>query len=421
MTNLLQTFDQTVPATATLGVAPAVSPISLDEIVNQINRTVSRNLDQELELARLCASAESLAEVHKEEFFSKLKMSPTVFSMHCRIGTCSDLYRAKVKQQIPSGYSVLYQLTFLTEEQRRVAIEEGELTRTSTRQDVLALRTKCEQAAEKGRREEPEGEAKARSERRPAPTGGDAEDPKRLAGAAEPEGEGESERRLAPTGGEEPRLESGAEPEGEAKAGGGSERQLIPTSGDGEDPDVPYFDTEFPFAEISVPSTFSVEQIDKVSAALEALAREYMGIKLRLQGDSLGKAERTYLTSFTLRMRKSVIELRDHRANALPTKTAAKRFRKENAIPKIARLKDLKEFMDEIRVLADSFGGNFDEIRLRAEEETPVPPVLVSMGSNCEHEVRLARYVAEAEKEAAAVEAKLRGMKRKPSFAHFTD
>jgi hypothetical protein len=123
-----------------IGVADTVDNLSDEKFIAEFKRI--RGPDPAaitLKLAALCAAKKSFSA--EKSTLSKLKLTPSKFSKYAQIGR--DRRFNAIRNQLPkkAGYSVLYAMTQLSDEQWRDGFENGIISPQSSRSEIDAFRT----------------------------------------------------------------------------------------------------------------------------------------------------------------------------------------------------------------------------------------------------------------------------------------
>jgi hypothetical protein len=76
-------------------------------------------------VASLCAGAnKELSPAEKKEFYLKLPFDRTVFSKLARIGSDLRLHHEEIQKLLPANYSMQYEITKLTDDEMKAAIDQ---------------------------------------------------------------------------------------------------------------------------------------------------------------------------------------------------------------------------------------------------------------------------------------------------------
>jgi hypothetical protein len=89
-------------------------------------------------VASLCAGAnKELSPAEKKEFYLKLPFDRTVFSKLARIGSDLRLHHEEIEKLLPANYSMQYEITKLTDDEMKAAIDQGIIHSRAKRADLL--------------------------------------------------------------------------------------------------------------------------------------------------------------------------------------------------------------------------------------------------------------------------------------------
>jgi len=103
--------------------------------INDALATVRKDM---LAAARVCAEEDrGLSAAERREIRKRLNCSPGMYSQFVQIGSDERLFQPEVQKHLPTEHhSMLYPLTRFTNEQLRVAIDEGIVKPNAKRQDI---------------------------------------------------------------------------------------------------------------------------------------------------------------------------------------------------------------------------------------------------------------------------------------------
>lgn len=104
---------------------------------NSINDSWRKSTDSVIETARLCAEADKkLKGADKNKLFIVLTFNKATFSKLAKIGSNEYLLSKDLRPSLPPGYSILYELAKLTDDELKLAIKERVINPNMTRSDL---------------------------------------------------------------------------------------------------------------------------------------------------------------------------------------------------------------------------------------------------------------------------------------------
>jgi hypothetical protein len=124
------------------GFSPVKENNPVSTYAQKINAAWTKSVDSVIATAVLCAEADAKFEGEDKEALKRaLTFKASTFSKLAKIGNDRRLHDEKTRSLLPPAYSIIYEVTFLSDERLQYAISSGKLHCEATRDEVVALRT----------------------------------------------------------------------------------------------------------------------------------------------------------------------------------------------------------------------------------------------------------------------------------------
>jgi len=127
-----------------LQVTASLEDIEIQPFVDRITSAYWQGVDSVLDMAKACADA--VAKLKDEEQQKRLlrlldiPMTEATFSKHVKVGNVKWLHAPDLRPSLPQGLTILYELSFLTDEQAKAAIANRTIQPKLSRQEAHKLR-----------------------------------------------------------------------------------------------------------------------------------------------------------------------------------------------------------------------------------------------------------------------------------------